>query len=145
MRSSAGKIAPGVDVRAEGGYVIWWPAAGFEVLSDDPLVPWPAWLDFLLSPARAARAARAPRIVVPDDVILMRLVRVIAAARPGERNSLTFWAACRAGEMVRSGLLHAETAAAVIVEAASRSGLPFKEAERTAWSGLRTTGGTSHA
>jgi hypothetical protein len=25
LRCSRGLIAPGVDVRADGGYVIWWP------------------------------------------------------------------------------------------------------------------------
>jgi hypothetical protein len=43
LKCSAGKIAPGIDVRAEGGYVIWWPAAGFSVV-DHPLAEWPEWL-----------------------------------------------------------------------------------------------------
>jgi hypothetical protein len=81
------------------------------------------------------------RITVPDRYTLMRLVQLIAGAREGERNNLTYWAACRAGEMVASGLLAADAAVAVIAEAAARAGLPRAEAERTAWSGIHMTGG----
>ena len=34
----------GVDCRAAGGYVIWWPAAGKPVLDDAPRAAWPDWL-----------------------------------------------------------------------------------------------------
>lgn len=44
IRNSAGRIAPGVDVRGEGGYVIHWPAAGFRILCDAPIAAWPTWL-----------------------------------------------------------------------------------------------------
>ncbi len=45
VRNSASKIAPGVDVRGEGGYVIWWPAHGYDVVGDlDELNEAPAWL-----------------------------------------------------------------------------------------------------
>jgi hypothetical protein len=37
-------IARGVDVRSEGGYVIWWPLAGCKVLSEGPIADWPATL-----------------------------------------------------------------------------------------------------
>jgi Bifunctional DNA primase/polymerase, N-terminal len=44
LRSSAGKISAGVDVRATGGYIIWWPAAGLSAPSEIPVAPWPEWL-----------------------------------------------------------------------------------------------------
>jgi hypothetical protein len=142
LRCSAGRIAAGVDVRADCGYVIWWPGIGLPVISEMPVAPWPNWLreQFSHSPGQISS-----RVRVPDDHALMHLIRLIAGAREGERNNLTFWAACRAGEMVASGMLKADAAAALIAEAATRSGLPRPEAERTVWSGIRTTGGLSHA
>ncbi|BAZ94294.1 ATPase [Thiohalobacter thiocyanaticus] len=45
VKCSAGKIAPGVDVRTDGGYVIWWPAHGLEAVGDlDDIGEAPAWL-----------------------------------------------------------------------------------------------------
>lgn len=45
IRNSASQIAKGVDVRGEGGYVVWWPAHGCEAVGDlaDITEP-PAWL-----------------------------------------------------------------------------------------------------
>jgi hypothetical protein len=130
LRCSIGRIAAGVDVRAEGGYVIWWPGVGLPVTSEMPVAAWPRWLCHQLSHSRPPTTSR---ITVP-----------LARGR-GERNNLTYWAACRAGEMVASGLLRPDAAAAIIVEAARRAGLPRAEAERAAWSGIRRTGGFAHA
>jgi hypothetical protein len=43
LRCSQGVVAPGVDVRAEGGYIIFWPAHGFAV-TDGDVVNWPEGL-----------------------------------------------------------------------------------------------------
>jgi len=142
LRCGAGKIAAGIDVRASGGYVIWWPAAGLPVLCEVSTAAWPDWLRALLLPGPCATTSR---IRVPDGHSISRLVRLVAAARLGERNSLTYWAACRAGEMVASGLLEAPAAAAIIVEAATRTGLSQSEAQHTTWSGIRTTRGSPRA
>jgi hypothetical protein len=142
VRCSTGRIAAGVDVRAEGGYIIWWPCVGLPVTSEMPVPPWPNWLRHQVSHSRREVTSR---VTVPDSHALTRLVRLIAGAREGERNNLTYWAACRAGEMVASGLLDPDAAAAVIAQAATRAGLPRGEAERVAWSGIKTTGGVTHA
>jgi hypothetical protein len=42
LRCTSGRIAPGVDVRAKGGYVIWWPREGLP-FEDHPLCGWPDW------------------------------------------------------------------------------------------------------
>jgi len=81
------------------------------------------------------------RATSPTHHALMRLVRLIAEAQAGERTQLTYWAACRVGEMVASGPLDAHAAAAVITEAATRVGLSHSEDERTAWGGIRRAGG----
>ena len=44
VRNSASKLAQGIDVRGEGGYVIWPGSPGYTVISDAPLAEWPDWL-----------------------------------------------------------------------------------------------------
>jgi len=119
--------------------VICWPAVGLPVVADVPPAPWPSWLLARLQPRLSAPSDH--RVTVPDSSTLAGLVRTVAWVGEGERNCVTFWAACRAGEMVRSGLLDIDTAVAVIAEAATRAGLPRTEAERTALSGAKTGAG----
>jgi hypothetical protein len=135
LRCSQSRIARGVDVKAEGGYAIWYPAVGLPVLCEGPLAPWPAWLLAQLKP----KAPPPPsRLVIPDDRRLQQLLRRVATAHEGERNALAFWGACRLAEMVGTGLLGESDALALIVEAAMAAGLPRKEAIATARSGMRT-------
>jgi hypothetical protein len=68
------------------------------------------------------------------------ILRTIAGAREGERNTLTFWGACRLAEMVQRGELSRNDAIALTIEAASRTGLTRSEAEGRIKSAFRTTG-----
>src|SRR5262249_23660830 len=47
--SNDDRIAPGVDVRANGNFIVWWPRQSYEVI-DLPLAPWP---EELLEKARS--------------------------------------------------------------------------------------------
>ena len=41
MGCSTGKLAPGCDLKADGGYAVWWPGFGGQELDDGPARPWP--------------------------------------------------------------------------------------------------------
>jgi hypothetical protein len=136
VRGSAGKIAPGVDTRGAGGYLIWWPAAGAPVVSDAPLAPWPEWLlvEFQAKP----RPSTAPLcLCAGNDGWLRGLVRFVANAPEGQRNSILFWAACRAGEAVRDGRADEDFVTCVLLEAAAHAGLSLREAQLTIRSGVQ--------
>jgi hypothetical protein len=134
VRCGAGRIALGVDTRADGGYVIWWPATGLPV-RDAPTAPWPHWLIAALQPKSRPISAKPP-IRIPDHRALAGIIRAVAGAAEGTRNAVLFWAGCRAGEMVASGLIAVNTAVAILTEAALRAGLPRKAAEDTALRGI---------
>jgi hypothetical protein len=154
VKCSAGRIALGVDVRGEGGYVIWWPAAGLAVLSDAPSAPWPEWISAKLSrrsvEAQAIATSRDVRRVInqsrdlrPTLHRVQGLVRAMIHAREGERNRLLFWAVCRARDMFVANELDRPSAIEVLHAlrgAALRAGLPARETERTITSAMRAAG-----
>jgi hypothetical protein len=139
VHCTASRIALGVDTRGTGGYIIWWPAAGFPVLSIGALALWPDWL---LAGFRPKPQSPKPTSEVTNfrgDGWLRGLARVVANAAEGERNSKLFWAACRAGEAVSDGRADADFTVDVLTEAALRAGLTEREARNTLKSGMSRT------
>jgi Bifunctional DNA primase/polymerase, N-terminal len=136
MRNSNRRIAPGVDVRGDGGYFIYWPREGFPVI-DRPLAPWPEWLLALTtvdahsdvqsvegrmcrSPSHAnAEIERTGSVKLRSRYILNKVER----AKPGERNRLLFWGSCRHGEMIAEGRIKREIAERLLEGAAKTNGL----------------------
>jgi P4 family phage/plasmid primase-like protien len=43
IRNSAGKLAKGVDIRANGGYIVWPGSPGYSVIDDAPVADCPEW------------------------------------------------------------------------------------------------------
>jgi hypothetical protein len=60
------------------------------------------------------------------------LIRTIARAPEGQRNALTYWAACRFAELVNLGEITHRDAFAIVIEAATRNGHTRAKAENVA-------------
>jgi hypothetical protein len=141
----------GIDIRGGGaglgGYVvgpgsvhqtgvIYTPAG-----SSAPIISVPGWLAEACSPQpRDADHAYSGRPHRPVSTFgaLRGLVRAVLEATPErDRNTRLYWSACRAAELVSAGRVDKATATGVLVDAATRTGLPEAEARRTITSGLR--------
>lgn len=139
----------GIDIRGggagHGGYVVG-PASLHQtgvvytpVDSAMPIQPVPGWLAEVLSPARPPEPARYAARPASTSGALRGLVRVVHEATPErDRNTRLYWSACRAAELVSAGQVDEVTATSLLVDAATRTGLPETEARRTIASGLRT-------
>jgi hypothetical protein len=137
LRCSTAKLDLGVDVRADGGYVIHWPSARWPVLCDVAQSQWPDWLLNRLMTMSAPRGHVPQAVGILDDRRLSGLVRAVARALEGERNDTLFWAACRLGDAVRAGDVAEDFGADVLERAAARCGLQQAEARRTIASGIK--------
>jgi hypothetical protein len=138
--SSAGRIAPGVDVRGDGGYAVVPPSPGYALVERVPLHPPPAWLLDLMDPPPPLRApahgARFPRDVGATER-LTGLIVAIRTAPEGRRHDILFWASCRAGEMVGRGEADGHAAAAALAQATmDGGGRDRRRAEATARDGI---------
>jgi hypothetical protein len=137
--NSAGRLAPGIDIRGAGGYLVgpgsrtdhgmYTLAPGTAHLAPAPCPP--ALLRLLLPPPRTPRH-RAPG---QADRHGQGLVQFVLSAHEGQRNTRLFWAACRAYE---NGLGPALTAP--LIDAACHTGLSESEARATIASAARLTG-----
>jgi len=137
FRNSASKLGRYVDTRGEGGFIIWWPASGGEVLHDVDMVPCPTWILKALYRKPKDRSSRGGGGDGARGAAggLEPLLRFVAASREGERNNRLFWACLKAAE---SGSCRD------LINAAVATGLPFIEAERTALSAMRHAQKISH-
>ncbi|MFI5978649.1 bifunctional DNA primase/polymerase [Streptomyces sp. NPDC051452] len=136
--NSAGRLAPGIDIRGAGGYLVG-PGSrtdhGVYATAPDTARLAPAacpssLLRLLLPPRHDSR----PHRPTPGDHG-RGLVHFVLSAHEGQRNTRLFWAACRAYE---NGL--GPALADPLTEAARTTGLPEHEARATIASAARMTG-----
>jgi hypothetical protein len=149
ISSSQSRIAPHVDVRGQGGCVVAAPSVHpsghvYRIARDRPIATAPRWLMELAKPP-----ARPPT-PVPKTITRKGLTRkalgitgAVAAAKPGDRNSLLYWGAHRIAEMIGDGHIVPADGEALLTEAAAQAGLPALESRATISSALRS-GGRQH-
>jgi hypothetical protein len=138
LRNSAGRVARGVDTRADGGYIIVWTPKAW-LIEPRPLADIPSWLIKAATPP-------PPPVVRQSDIPLSTrgarrkvegIVGAVATAQAGQRNAVAFWGACRLSELVKQRILAEADAIALGIEAARQAGLSPKEAQRTIASAFR--------
>lgn len=118
FRNSAGRLGAGLDIRAKGGYVIWWPAQGCAVENDDiPFSELPEPPEWLRGELRSAKSSTEKTRAAPSDA---------AVIANGSRNDTLFRLACSLRER---GLSEPAIEAALLVENAEKCAPPLDESE----------------
>ncbi len=149
VRNSAGRLAPLIDIRADGGYVVGAGSRidghGYTARGDFlPLtLPFPAWLAALLEEEPAPPEGTRP-LPPPDGAqgrayalsALREETRRVADAQVGTRNDTLNRAAFSLGQLVAAGLLPPLPVMTALADAAAYAGLPQDEARRTIRSGI---------
>ncbi len=138
IRNSASRVAPGVDVRGEGGYVIWPGSPGYVVADDTPPAEMPRWLIRACLPPEheaAPRPSYEPHARYAQTALDGEIATVIRAGE-GTRNQTLHVAAVKLGSLVGAGALSRAAVEAELIRAGQMTGLPTREVMATVKSGL---------
>ncbi|MEU3242031.1 bifunctional DNA primase/polymerase [Streptomyces sp. NPDC006875] len=144
LANTAGTIAPLVDTRAWGGYVVaagsTTPTGPYEAVSGPRATPAPSWLLSILKPA--AKPAQTSSGVVAGqsrryaDVALADETRNVAEAQLGSREARLFRAARALGRFVAWGDLPRHVVEQALQGAGEATGLSASECRSTLRSAL---------
>ncbi|MFB7110483.1 bifunctional DNA primase/polymerase [Streptomyces sp. NPDC056190] len=144
LGNTAGTIAPLVDTRAWGGYVVAagsiTPAGRYEAPYDRLAAPLPSWLHTILQPA--PKAPETPSVAVAGqsrryaDVALANETRNVVTAQVGEREAKLFRAARALGRFVAWGDLPRSVVEQALQEGGEAAGLSASECRSTLRSAL---------
>jgi hypothetical protein len=144
LRNTAGRLAPFIDTRAEGGYVV---APGsvingqrYAVANHQPVAVLPAVLERRLRAVPALSSSSPIHLPLNTsryfEGAVRRHVHRVETAAPGTRNDTLNAAAFSLGRLVGAGLLPADSVGSALTHAARTAGLEEREIDATIRSGL---------
>ncbi|NEC87884.1 bifunctional DNA primase/polymerase [Streptomyces sp. SID12501] len=144
LPSTKGTLAPKIDTRAWGGYVVAagsiTPAGPYETLSGSVAAPVPGWLLSILQPAPKPSQTPSGPVTTQSgryaDIALGNETRNVSGAQPGERETKLFRAARAMGRFVAWGDLPRALVEQALQEAGERAGLTAAECRSTLRSAL---------
>jgi hypothetical protein len=136
LRCSSNKIADGVDVRADGGYAIYWPSTGLPI-DDAPICEWPDWLlaevmgprieqgrdRYSQGPYQGAPSRWGGVATLNPNRRSAALMRKVESAQRGNRNSMLNWASYHFGRMIVEGFIKRSVVEELLRSAAWVNGL----------------------
>lgn len=148
IRNSAGQLAPGIDVRGNGGYIILPPsnhpdgdAYAWNGSPLAPLHPAPQWLLDLISKCKRNKQPKSNQARKPSNdnygaKALKDEAEKVCCASEGIRNDTLNQAAFSLGQLVAGGVLSKAEVENELSKAALAAGLSQSETQKTIASGL---------
>ena len=146
IHNSVSKIAPGIDIRAEGGYVIYPPSPGYTVVNEAEIAEAPAWLVVILREIEARRAT-TPRPIITtareqiSDTRLRGLLELLLAplrtAPEGQKHDVLLRRARLLGGYQHLFSYSEDELVGMLLNALPDTVEDWKNAEKTARDGLR--------
>ncbi|WP_028814723.1 bifunctional DNA primase/polymerase [Streptomyces flavidovirens] len=139
LSNTAGALAPLVDTRAWGGYVVaagsTLPSGNYTVIDARPVAPLPAWLLEALRPSE--RPAQSLRLALPKhgnraaETALERETELVATAKEGRREAQLFESARKVARFVGWGDLTRQEVEQAFQMAGESAGLPASQCRST--------------
>lgn len=144
VRNLASNFAPGMDVRGEGGYVIYPPSTGYAVASDIEIGEWPDWLlEILLREPEAKNAKpvvnghREPAGSKRIDGFIAAVLRRVSGAGDGQKHYTLRNAALSLGGIQHQANFSDDEGVQMLVGALSGKVADWKLAQQTARWGIQ--------
>lgn len=129
VRNSNDKIAPGIDVRGDGGYVIVCPSAGYSLADDAPVADVPAWLLPAICPPEPVHVPQPMRRIASDGspyglAALQDECDAIRRAGWGNQESTLNSASLKIGGLIAGGELPSSAAQDLVSAGRAMSNQP---------------------